>query len=106
MRNLLILCLLLPGTRLLAQDVEHGKEVFQHWCSPCHAPGARKHPGTGALEILYQGEKPAALEQRTDLTPQLVEVFVRNGVNFMPFFRKTEISDEELADLGAYLSRE
>lgn len=86
-------------------DAVNGQKVYQHWCSPCHAPGAaRKHPGTAALEILYRGEKPAVLEERLDLTPELVSFYVRNGVKIMPFFRKTEISDKELADLGAYLS--
>jgi hypothetical protein len=30
---------------------------------------------------------------------------VRYGVSVMPFFRRTEISDTELAALGAYLAR-
>ena len=30
---------------------------------------------------------------------------LRQGATVMPFFRKTEISDAELADLGAWLSR-
>jgi len=85
-------------------DAAHGKEVYEHWCSPCHAPGPRKHPGTAALQMLYNGEKPAVLEERLDLTPELVTFYVRNGVKIMPFFRKTEISDRDLADLGAYLS--
>jgi (+)-pinoresinol hydroxylase len=84
-------------------DVHHGMEVFQKWCAPCHAPGP-KHPGTQALDALYKGEKPAALEQRTDLTPEIVSSFVRTGVSVMPPFRKTEIGDADLAALGAYLS--
>jgi hypothetical protein len=32
-------------------------------------------------------------------------VTVRQGVSFMPQFRKTEISDEELTALAAYLTR-
>ncbi len=105
-RVLLLLAGLSMSAGILAQmpDPVHGKEVYQHWCSPCHSPGARKHPGTAALEFLYKGEKPAILEQRLDLTPELVAAFVRNGVKIMPPFRKTEISDKELADIGAYLS--
>jgi mono/diheme cytochrome c family protein len=45
------------------------------------------------------------LEERTDLTPDTVRHFVRNGVSVMPFFRKTEISDAELEALAAYLAR-
>lgn len=106
MRKLLIAFTLIFPISAQAQqgDAAHGKEVYEHWCSPCHAPGGRKHPGTSALEILYRGEKPAVLEERLDLTPELIELYVRNGVKIMPFFRKTEISDKELVDMGAYLS--
>lgn len=89
-----------------AQEQEpqaRGRAVFDNWCAPCHAPGAR-HPGTQALEVLYKGVKPAALEQRTDLTPELTRAFVRTGVSVMPPFRKTEISDAELDALAAYLA--
>jgi mono/diheme cytochrome c family protein len=84
--------------------IDHGNQVFQKWCAPCHAPGPG-HPGTIALDALYKGAKPAALEQRTDLTPAIVKQFVRTGVSVMPFFRKTEVSDQDLEALGAYLSR-
>jgi mono/diheme cytochrome c family protein len=104
---LLASSMLLCSVAVQAQqpDLEHGKQVYDVWCTPCHAPGPRKHPGTAALQVLYKGEKPAVLEERLDLTPELVAYFVRNGVSIMPFFRKTEISDKDLADLAAYLSR-
>lgn len=81
----------------------HGKQVFEYWCAPCHAPGPR-HPGTQALDALYKGAKPGALEQRTDLVPELTRQFVRGGVSVMPPFRKTEITDADLAALAAYLA--
>ncbi len=34
----------------------------------------------------------------------VLATFVRTGVSVMPFFRKTEISDKDLGDLGNYLS--
>jgi (+)-pinoresinol hydroxylase len=80
-----------------------GQQVFESWCTPCHAPGPR-HPGTQALDALYKGAKPAALEQRTDLVPAVTTAFVRSGVSVMPPFRKTEISDADLAALAAYLA--
>jgi mono/diheme cytochrome c family protein len=86
-----------------ATDVVRGREVFQNWCAPCHAPGPR-HPGTQALDVLYKGAKPAALEERTDLVPELTRAFVRSGVSVMPPFRKTEITDADLAALAAYLA--
>jgi (+)-pinoresinol hydroxylase len=81
-----------------------GKQVYDKWCEPCHARGSQ-YPGTTALAALYKGSKPAALVDRTDLTPVVVKQFVRRGVSVMPFFRKTEISDAELDALAAYLSR-
>ncbi len=89
-----------PGQTSL---VERGNEVYQYWCVACHGRGAG-NPGTVALEALYKGEKPAELEDRTDLTPELTKFFVRNGVSVMPFFRKTEISDADLEALAAYLA--
>jgi mono/diheme cytochrome c family protein len=83
--------------------VARGEAVFEYWCAPCHAPGPR-HPGTQALDSLYKGAKPAALEQRTDLLPELTRAFVRTGVSVMPPFRKTEISDADLEALAAYLA--
>ena len=84
---------------------QQGRKVYELWCTPCHAPGAQ-HPGTNALTAKYQGEIPAVLEQRPGLTKEFITQFVRNGVSIMPFFRKTEISDEELDALAAYLSRD
>ena len=84
-------------------SVEHGKQVFDHWCAPCHGAGPGK-PGTAALNALYKGQKPALLEERTDLVPELTKQFVRTGVSVMPFFRKTEISDADLEALAAYLA--
>lgn len=82
----------------------HGQQVFQKWCAPCHGPAPRL-AGTLALQNKYKGELPAALEQRRDLTPEIVSYFVRNGVAWMAPFRKTEVSDADLADLGAYLAK-
>ena len=93
-----------------------GREVFQARCQACHGDYPKDRdsggllnlppmPGTQALQAKYQGKLPALLEQRTDLTPELISVFVRQGTGSMPFFRPTEVSDEDLKALGAYLSR-
>ena len=92
-----------PGQSAQARD-QAGKVVFDKWCSACHGPNPRL-AGTLALQTKYEGQIPAALEERTDLTPDIVASFVRGGVAWMAPFRKTEISDAELADLGAYLSK-
>jgi mono/diheme cytochrome c family protein len=94
--------------RAAAQADEHaaGRAVFDYWCAPCHSPGPG-NPGTQGLQIKYRGtDIPAALEQRTDLTPTVVKTFVRQGVLAMAPFRKTEITDAELDELAAYLSAE
>jgi len=91
--------------------VRRGKEVFDARCRACHGayakPGsAMQVPGTFALQLRYKGQKTALLEERTDLTPEAVAAFVRHGGGgFMPAFRPTEVSDEDLKALGAYLAR-
>jgi mono/diheme cytochrome c family protein len=85
--------------------VERGAAVFNNWCSACHSRGPQNAPATTSLQFKYQGKLPAALEDRTDLTVDLVKFFVRNGVATMPQFRKTEVGDADLDALAAYLTR-
>jgi mono/diheme cytochrome c family protein len=80
-----------------------GKDVYDHWCTPCHAAGPG-HPGTQSLEIKYRGELPPVLEDREDLTPAFVRTMVRSGILMMAPFRKTEVTDAELDDIAAYLA--
>ena len=108
MKNLSALCALAAALfavcQVSAQEaLEQGHQVFNNWCAPCHSTGPG-NPGTVALEVRYQGSKPAALEARTDLTPDLTQFFVRNGLSIMPPFRKTEISDTDLEALATYLA--
>jgi len=92
---------------------QQGQEVFRARCQICHGEipkeivpgGLPPMPGTQALRARYKGEKPAVLEQRTDLTPDLIIAIVRNGINSMPYFRPTEVTNAELAALAAYLCR-
>lgn len=86
-----------------ADTLARGKAVYEYWCQTCHGAGDQ-YPGTVALGVKYRGQIPAALEERTDLVPEFVKTFVRNGVSVMPFFRKTEISDSDLDALALYLS--
>jgi mono/diheme cytochrome c family protein len=79
-----------------------GAAVYGKWCSDCHSTGSG--PGSMALERKYHGQLPAILNRRADLSPDYVSHVVRQGISFMPSFRKTEISDTELAQLGAYLA--
>lgn len=83
-------------------DIQAGAAVYRHWCADCHGPG--RVPGTSALQRKYQGKIPAALEQRRDIPDALIRLVVRSGMSFMPYFRKTEITDRDLAVLSAYLT--
>jgi (+)-pinoresinol hydroxylase len=84
--------------------VDRGRAVFDARCEICHGQG-NDRAGTISLQFKYKGSRPALLEDRADLTPQLVRYYVRHGVAMMPFFRKTELSDQELDELSAYLTR-
>jgi mono/diheme cytochrome c family protein len=81
-----------------------GQATFQKWCAPCHDAGPL-HAGTAGLANKYKGtsENPV-LAERTNLTPDFVRATVRTGVNAMPPFRRTEISNAQLAALAQWLS--
>lgn len=84
-----------------------GRHVFERWCAGCHGrldEHRKMLAGTYALEQRYKGSRPAALEDRSDLTPELVRTLVRRGLNVMPPSRKTEISDAQLEQLVRYLT--
>ncbi len=50
-----------------------GQQVYSKWCIACHGEGM---PGTNALSALYKDQGiPALLEDRTDLSPDLVTIF-------------------------------
>ena len=102
-------CAGLIGTQQSAAQqqpvVETGRAVYEYWCATCHAAGPGM-PGTQALEVKYNGNLPAVLTQRQDLTAEFVAVIVRTGISVMPPFRKTEITDAELAALGEYIETE
>ena len=92
--------------------LRRGKAVYGALCLTCHGDipdgadprGMPSMTGTQALLVRYKGAIPAVLEQRTDLTPDFVTTIVRRGSNVMAALRPTEISDEDLAAVAAYLS--
>jgi mono/diheme cytochrome c family protein len=85
------------------QTSSPGRVIFWNYCGACHSDGDGM-PGTAALAAKYAGSKPALLEARSDLTPEFVTFIVRNGISVMPRYRKTELSDADLAVLAAYLA--
>ena len=101
----LVVCSLVPSFSAAQQsEYAEGARVYGKWCAPCHDPGIT-HPGTLALTTKYSGVKSGVLLDWRDLRPEITRALVRTGISVMPFFRKTEISDEELGALAAYLAR-
>lgn len=79
-----------------------GQEVYAHWCADCHDAGPG-HPGTLRLDARGDGN-PVLLKRHLD--GETVKYVVRNGIQMMPPFRQTEISDEELERLIQYMAKE
>lgn len=111
-RCLAVALLVVAAPLVAAQDAggaPSGKALFIRHCAACHGAdrsdqGHAMLPGTDALRIKYKGQLPALLEQRTDLTPQVIRTFVRRGTWSMPPFRKTEISDAEIDAVSAWIA--
>jgi mono/diheme cytochrome c family protein len=80
-----------------------GAEIFAKHCSHCHGPG-NDHPGTRQLGDT-RGKEFALLEKRTDLHADYIETIVRHGLNAMPPFKPTVITDSELDRLARYLAK-
>lgn len=89
-------------------DPVKGKAVYTRWCYGCHEPlpghGLDPPAGTYTLQKRYNGSLPAALVERTDLKPDYIRTLVRKGLNIMTPFRKTEVTDEDLDNVIAYLT--
>ncbi len=81
-----------------------GYVQFERACEVCHGSGPAK-PGTRALREKYHGKVPALLADRADLAPDYIKHIVRGGAYVMPPFRKTELSDGDLDEIVAYLTR-
>ena len=92
------------ATIAVPANAPRGFAEYQNSCTVCHGPMPER-PGTRALAAKYQGTIPALLEERTDLQPEFIRHIVRNGISLMPMFRKTELSDAQLDDIVAYLTR-
>jgi mono/diheme cytochrome c family protein len=100
---LTVLALAVLAGSAVAADAPSGEKVYQRWCVHCHAAG-RGNPGTQSLQTKYKNALPAVLLERTDLQPAFVALSVRTGVMSMPPFRKTEITDAELAALSKWIA--
>ena len=84
--------------------VAEGEQIFAAKCNYCHGSGLQKS-GTNMLKKRYKGVLPAALKDRTDLMPAVINAFVRYPTKGMPPFRYTELTEEDLEALIKYLTR-
>ncbi len=86
------------------EDVHDGRTLFELHCIACHGAGAG-YPGTMRLQERV-GEQQAALLDRDNLPPDYIKLVVREGFKLMPPFRPSELSDEQLHELAAYIAGE
>lgn len=80
-----------------------GRDVYDRNCAACHDDHAQA-PGTIALATRDGNPAQAALTARDNLDPTMVAFVVRHGINAMPPFRKSQITDAELAAMSAWLA--
>ncbi len=104
--------LVLPGARLVAQDAQRGKAVYEKWCLECHGE-AGEGDGAGAkfmlppprnfTQAVYQIRSTASGELPTD--DDLARV-VAEGMpgTAMPEW-KSKLSDTERKDVIAYVKK-
>ncbi|MGI5836713.1 MAG: c-type cytochrome [Chloroflexota bacterium] len=76
------------GAAVTTGDASLGAAVFQQNCDGCHPGGA-------------QGRGP--MLKGKNLSSDHIKGVVRNGASSMPAFPENRISDEQLANLVAYL---
>lgn len=86
----------------LASIAQEGEAVYEKHCSHCHSPGMN-FPGTHQL-TKTRGEDNGVLVERDNLVNVYVKTVVRNGLNGMPTFKPTQISESQLDALAQFLS--
>lgn len=75
--------------------------LFVEKCGMCH-----RQMGMGTVILARRMEAgKAMLEQRDDLTPDLVTAAARNGVGNMPRIPRGEVSDAQLTMIANYLTK-
>lgn len=82
-----------PVVDVAGADISAGSDLFELNCASCHAWSARG----GALT---SGQEATSLEHST---PRQVVEAMRTGLGTMPEFSEAVLSDEEAADIAAYV---
>ena len=83
-----------PVVDVAAADVSTGAELFAINCASCHAWSSRGG-------VLATGHEAPSLNESTPV--QVVEA-MRTGLGTMPEFPRSVFSDEEAADIAAYVA--
>jgi len=92
----------LSGLITLSLSAQDGEAIYQANCSHCHDPGMN-NPGTQQL-TKTRGEENGILIDRDNLVDVYVKTIVRNGLNGMPTFKPTQITESELDALAEFLA--
>lgn len=100
MKYLITLMVILGSGASQAEEIS-GKDIYNLWCGACHDSGVN-HPGTHHLAAT-RGAEYSILKERTDLSPDYIRFIIKNGLNGMPPFRPTELSEMEIDALLKYL---
>ena len=82
-------------------DVAAGEQLFAARCALCHIGFA---PGTIMLGRRL-GQQRALLAERSDLAGDYVRYVVRHGLLSMPPLTRVDLSDTELTQVVAFLTR-
>ncbi|MCC7463857.1 MAG: cytochrome c [Gammaproteobacteria bacterium] len=89
------------GSAPLNADQLMGQSLFRATCSYCHAAG-----GWGTRELARRlGTERSVLLERTDLDPAYIRIVVRRGLNSMPAYTPTDLTERQIASIADYLTR-
>ena len=98
-----VLLTILSSAVIAESEVTQGEALYEQWCWQCHGKTNPHGSGTWALEKRPEDTRSPYIEDRKGLNEAYIRYVVRNGQLFMPPFRYTEISEEELSTIIAYL---
>jgi len=91
MKSLVIIATLILAAGLHAQSIEAGKRLFEKdGCYECHGHAA-------------QGGRDGPRIAATGLSLQALNRYIRRPLGSMPAFTEKVLSDQEVADIYAYL---
>jgi len=88
-------------TETLTPQQQQGKALFDATCNYCH--NARGF-ATERLRTRLPEDR-SVLTERTDLDPNYIRTIVRNGLASMPAYTPTDLNEEQIRAIAAYLAR-